>query len=111
MRLLALSGSDETTFEIAVGPVAMIAPESALNGGHVHLGFSLANGLPPSQLRRVLRNADPNLAGPLATYDGESITGLPGRLTRQGRWQFEMPQAAWWTVRFCMAVRFRKRLG
>jgi hypothetical protein len=94
MRLFALSGSDETTLEIAVGPVAMIAPESALDGRHVDLGFRLANGLPPSQLRCVLRNADPNLPGPLATCGGESITWTAGRLTRQGRWQFEMPQAA-----------------
>ena len=94
MRLFALGGSDETTLEIAVGPVAMIALESALNGRQVQLGFTLANGLTPSQFRCVLRYADPNLAGPLATCGGESITWTAGRLTRQGRWQFEMPQAA-----------------
>jgi hypothetical protein len=94
MRLFALSGSDETTLEFAVGPVATIDPGSALDGRHVHLGFSLANGLAPDRFRCVLRNADPNLIGPLATYGGESISWTAGQFTRQGRWQFEMPQAA-----------------
>ena len=94
LRRFELRGSDDTTFELTAGPVAMINPESCVEGRHVSLRFRLAKELRASLCRVTVRNADSRAAHLTEVLRGESIQWTDQGNFREGQWEFDLPESA-----------------
>jgi hypothetical protein len=90
MRVYDLRGSEETTLEITVAPVAAIYPDSRLEGRHAQVNFALAKSLDPSRFRITIRNADPNLVGTPLTLRGDQTQWIDRAGHTDGRWNFDL---------------------